>query len=344
MSGPPAAGGPRTPAADGPFDPTGQAVREVSRSPARRARCCLLAEIAAGLRICGTVRPQPGQPAVEAVFAGYLPARRLRTAVAAASGSLPLLAAGPAGASPGTRRLLVTVTGREAAELIRMAGLTGPGGRQLIGMPQPAMTGRRCDCAAAWRGAFLAAGTLSAPHRRPRLKVACPSREAALALAGAGRRLGVTATVREYGGTPHAAVATADDITRLLAAIGGPVTAREWRGRWDECQAQAADRKAREAGGHNLDRVRQAAAVSAARARRALDILGEDAPGSLRDAALLRIKYPEASLSRLGALAGDRGGPRMSKDAIASRLTRLFKLADARAGDGVPPPALAQAS
>jgi DNA-binding protein WhiA len=329
------------------FQPTEQVIGELSRLPAVLPRCCLLAEIGAALRICGTVGLRSGQTAVEADFAGYPQAARLRTAITTVFGYRPpLQVVLPAGGrkrgkdAGAPRYLLVAGTGRDAEHLILSAGLTGPAGQPLAGMPRPVVAGRRCDCAAGWRGAFLAAGTLFSPQRaRPLLTVACPSRETALALDGTARRMGIAAHLRKYRGTCHAAVAGPDGITRLLDAIGSPGTAREWLARWEACQARtAADPGAVPAGlgqldGSNLTRSRQAADKSAMRARRALEILGRDTPGYLQQVAQLRIDHPYAELGRLGMMAD----PPLSKDTIAGRLRRLNAVADARAAElGIP--------
>jgi DNA-binding protein WhiA len=341
------------------FQPTERTLGELSRMPTVLPRCCLLAEIGAALRISGTVCPRSGQTAVEADFAGYPQAARLRAAITAVLGYRPLLQVlhddGPkrVKADAGPRYLLVAGTGRDAEHLILAAGLAGPTGRPLAGMPRPVVVGRRCDCAAGWRGAFLAAGALCSPQQRarPLLTVACPSRETALALVGTARRMGIAAHLREYRGTCHAAVAGPDGITRLLTEIGSPATAREWLTRWDDCQARAAAspaalRSQGELDGSNLTRSRQAAADSTMRARRALEILGGDTPGHLQYLARLRINHPEAQLSQLGMMAD----PPLSKDTIAGRLRRLNALADARAAEGGSPgtkealPGLAAAS
>ena len=69
------------------------------------------------------------------------------------------------------------------------------------------------------------------------------------------------------------------------------------------------------------------------RVSRAMEILGEEIPGHLREAGELRIKFGQASLEELGSLAS----PPMTKDAIAGRIRRLLAMADKRAHDlGVP--------
>jgi DNA-binding protein WhiA len=324
------------------MEPTEQVLGELARTPAMPP-CCLLAEIGAALRLSGTVRRRPGKTVVEAEFPGYPQAARLREAITAAFGYRPLIqvlagaSAGKNGKPDGNPRyLLAAGTGRQAETLILGARLTDPAGRPLVGMPRPVVAGRRCDCAAGWRGAFLAAGLLYPPDRaKPALTVACPSKETALALAGAARRIGVAARMREYRGACQAVVDSADGIARLLTEIGSPGTAGKWLARWEEYragnQASPAVRPCNQGdlNGSNLTRSRQAAAASAMRTRRAVEILGDNMPGHLQDAARLRIGHPDAHLGQLGKMAS----PPLSKHTIAGRLRQLNTLANARAAE-----------
>ena len=77
----------------------------------------------------------------------------------------------------------------------------------------------------------------------------------------------------------------------------------------------------------NLRRSARAAVAAAARADRALEILGEDVPTHLAEAGQLRVKHRQASLEELGQLAS----PPMTKDAVAGRIRRLLSMADKRA-------------
>ena len=75
--------------------------------------------------------------------------------------------------------------------LARQTGLLDQRGRPVRGLPPPVVSGGICDAEAAWRGAFLAHGSLTEPGRSSSLEVTCPGPEAALALVGAARRLGI---------------------------------------------------------------------------------------------------------------------------------------------------------
>ena len=88
----------------------------------------------------------------------------------------------PSGLRKGSR-YLVRVNGQAGETLARQAGLID--GRPVRGLPRQVVSGAICDCEAAWRGAFLAHGSLTEPGRSMALEITCPGSEAALALVGA---------------------------------------------------------------------------------------------------------------------------------------------------------------
>src|SRR5918997_1720229 len=111
------------------------------------------------------------------------------------------------------------------------------------------LAGGNIRAEAPWRGAFLAHGSLTEPGRSSSLEVTCPGPEAAMALVGAARRLGIAAKAREVRATANR-LANFDDA--------------------------------------NLRRSARAAVAAGARVERALEILGEDAPDHLLVAGRLR--------------------------------------------------------
>ena len=93
-------------------------------------------------------------------------------------------------------------------------------GRPVRGLPPQVVSGGRCDAEAAWRGAFLAHGSLTEPGRSSALEVTCPGPEAALALVGAARRLGIPAKAREVRGVDRVVIRDGDAIGALLTRLG----------------------------------------------------------------------------------------------------------------------------
>lgn len=220
-----------------------------------------------------------------------------------------------------------------ARDVIRRFRLVTASGHPVVGLPRHIISGATAEVEAAWRGAFLARGSLSEPGRTSTLEVVCPRQETALALVGLARRLSVTAKTKETRGTERVFIRDGDAIGILLSRMGAPRTRLEW----DEKRKQ---REERTSSSHhanfddaNQRRSAQAAAAAAARVDRAMTILGDDVPEHLADAGYLRVKHRHASLEELGRLAD----PQMTKDAVAGRIRRLLSLADKRAKElGIP--------
>jgi len=191
-------------------------------------------------------------------------------------------------------------------------------------LPAPIVAGGVCDAAAIWRGAFLVAGSLTEPHRSPALDIACPSLEAAMALTGAARRLGITTKTKHLRGVDRVTVREPDAITALLTTIGAPDTAATWARDRTHHREHTPGPRLPGFDDANHTRATHAAATAATRAERALLILGDQVPENLTAVAALRITHREVSLEALGQLMD----PPMTKDAVAGRIRRLLALAD----------------
>jgi hypothetical protein len=219
--------------------------------------------------------------------------------------------------------------------LARQTGLLDVRGRLVRGLPAWVVSGGLCDAEAVWRGAFLARGSLieRGRGRGSAMEVSCPGPEAALALHGAARRLGVAATTREVRGTDLVMVRDGAAIAALLSRMGARSSLSAWEQRQIHREVPAGENQVSSFEDANLRRSVRAGAAASARVRHALRLLGEDAPQQLLAAARLRLEHTQASLEELGRLCD----PPMTKDAVAGRIRRLLQLADKRAADlGVP--------
>jgi hypothetical protein len=195
------------------------------------------------------------------------------------------------------------------------------------------VSGATCDAEAAWRGAFLAHGSLTEPGRSSALEVTCPGPEAALALVGAARRLGIQAKAREVRGVDRVVVRDGDAIGALLTRIGAHDSVLAWEERRMRREVRATANRLANFDDANLRRSARAAVAAGARVERAMEILGDDIPEHLSTAGRLRLEHKQASLEELGQLAD----PPMTKDAVAGRIRRLLAMADKRAAElGVP--------
>ncbi len=294
--------------------------------------CCRKAEMAALLRFAGGLHLVAGKIVVEAELDAGSTARRLRKEVAEVYGhASDVHVVSAAGLRKGNR-YVVRVT-KDGEGLARQSGLVDGHGRPVRGLPPAVVSGATCDAASAWRGAFLAHGSLTEPGRSSSLEITCPGPEAALALVGAARRLGVQAKAREVRGVDRVVVRDGDAIGILLTRLGAHESVLAWEERRMRREVRATANRLANFDDANLRRSARAAVAAGARVERALEILGEDAPDHLLQAGRLRMEHANASLEELGALAD----PPMTKDAVAGRIRRLLSMADRKAKqDGIP--------
>jgi DNA-binding protein WhiA len=201
------------------------------------------------------------------------------------------------------------------------------------GLPAVVVNGGLCDAEAAWRGAFLAHGSLTEPGRSSSLEISCPGPEAALALVGAARRLGIPSKAREVRGIDRVVIRDGDAISAMLTRMGAHESMLAWEERRMRREVRATANRLANFDDANLRRSARAAVAAGARVQRALEILGDSVPEHLAMAGTLRLEHKQASLEELGSLAD----PPMTKDAIAGRIRRLLALADKRAAElGIP--------
>ncbi|WP_328813938.1 DNA-binding protein WhiA [Rhodococcus sp. NBC_00297] len=293
---------------------------------------CRKAEVAALLRFAGGLHIVAGRVVVEAEVDQLSIARRLKREVFDLFGyNADLHSIGAGGLRKSTRYIVRVAKDGEA--LARQTGLLDMRGRPVRGLPAQVVGGTVADSEAAWRGAFLAHGSLTEPGRSSALEVSCPGPEAALALVGAARRLGVAAKAREVRGADRVVVRDGEAIGVLLTRMGAQDTRLTWEERRMRREVRATANRLANFDDANLRRSARAAVAAAARVERALAILGEDVPDHLAAAGHLRVQHRQASLEELGQLAD----PPMTKDAVAGRIRRLLSMADRKAKDsGIP--------
>jgi len=302
------------------------ATLEVTKPELRKAEVAALLRFANGLHIAG------GRIVVEAELDTGAAARRLRRDIVEVYGhGTELMVVAEAGLRKGSR--YVVRVEHNGDDLARQTGLVDLRGRPVRGLPPRVVNGAVCDAEAAWRGAFLAHGSLTEPGRSSSLEVTCPGPEAALALVGAARRIGISAKAREVRGVDRVVIRDGDAIGAMLTRIGAHDAVLAWEERRMRREVRATANRLANFDDANLRRSARAAVTAGARVARALEILGAEIPEHLREAGQLRLEHKQASLEELGALAQ----PPMTKDAVAGRIRRLLAMADKRAADlGIP--------
>ena len=294
--------------------------------------CCRKAEVSALLRFAGGLHVVAGKIMVEVEVDAAQTARRLRKDISEIYGhESELSVVTSSGMRKGSRYVVRVIADGEA--LARQTGLIDANNRPVRGLPPQVVSAALCDAESAWRGAFLAHGSLTEPGRSSALEISCPGPEAALALVGAARRLGITAKAREVRSVDRVVNRDGDAIGALLTKIGAHDSVLAWEERRMRREVRATANRLANFDDANLRRSARAAVAASARVARALEILGNEIPNHLVQAGKLRIEHGQASLEELGSLAS----PPMTKDAIAGRIRRLLAMADKRARDlGIP--------
>lgn len=290
------------------------------------------AEVSAMLRFSGGLHIISGRIVIEAELDHSAAARRLRTAIAEVYGhGSEIIVVSGNGLKKGSRFVVRVV--REGEALARQTGLLDGRGRPVRGLPSVIVNGSVDDAVSAWRGAFLAHGSLTEPGRSSSLEVTCPGPEAALALVGSARRMGIAAKAREVRNVDRVVIRDGDSIAQLLTRMGAHQTLLVWEERRMRKEVRATANRLANFDDANLRRSAQAAVAAGARVERALEILADDVPDHLKYAGELRLQHKQASLDELGRLAE----PPMTKDAIAGRIRRLLAMADKKAQEeGLP--------
>ena len=286
------------------------------------------AEAAAMLRFCNSLHIAAGRIVVEAELDTGAAARRLRTSISDLFGfTAEFVVITGSGLRRGSRYLVRLF--RDGESLARQTGLIDNRGRPVRGLPVQFVGGGPDVAGAAWRGAFLAHGSLTEPGRSMALEVTCPGSEAALALVGAARRLDIAAKSREVRGVDRVVIRDGDAIAAMLTRLGAHESVLAWEDRRLRREVRASANRLANFDDANLRRSARAAVAAGARVRRALDILGDEVPDHLLEAGRLRLDHKQASLEELGQLHN----PPLTKDAVAGRIRRLLATADKRAAE-----------
>lgn len=310
---------------------TQQVKAELATIPVTKP-ACRRAEVAATLRFAGGLHLAGGRIIIEAELDTGAAARRLRTAIAELFGfTAEFVVISSSGLKRGTRYIVRLI--RDGDSLARQTGLIDNRGRPVRGLPAAVVSGGLDIAVAAWRGAFLAHGSLTEPGRSMAMEVTCPGSEAALALVGAARRLGIAAKAREVRNVDRVVIRDGDAIAAMLTRLGAHESLLAWEDRRLRREVRASANRLANFDDANLRRSARAAVAAGARVERALEILGDEIPEHLRAAGVLRLENKQASLEELGQLHQ----PPLTKDAVAGRIRRLLATADKRAGElGIP--------
>src|SRR5450830_1431325 len=284
------------------------------------------------LRFAGGLHIIAGRIVIEAELDTGIAARRLSQAIHEVYGHTSEVIVVSGGGLRRGNRYVVRVV-KDGESLARQTGLLDNRGRPVRGLPPQVVAGGVGEAEAAWRGTFLAHGSLTEPGRSAALEVTCPGPEAALALVGAARRLSIQSKAREVRGVDRVVIRDGDAISAMLTRLGAHDAVLVWEERRLRREVRGTANRLANFDDANLRRSARAAVASGARVERAFEILGPDLPDHLRQAGELRLAHKQSSLEELGQIAD----PPLTKDAVAGRIRRLLATADKRAAElGVP--------
>ena len=157
----------------------------------------VIAEVSTMFRFAGGLQIANGKVALHAELSHPGSAKHLWDLAAQAFSVEPELLT--VSSSMRQNHFLVRIT-RNGERVARRLGLLDTYGRPVRGLPPSIVGGSKADGAAAWRGAFLARGSLLEPGRNASLEVVCPSLESAYALGGLARRMEISYRARESRG------------------------------------------------------------------------------------------------------------------------------------------------
>ena len=181
-----------------------------------------------------------------------------------------------------------------------------------------------CDRISFLRGAFLAGGSVTDPEKRYHLELATPHHSVSRESYSVLLELGFTARETQRGGNHLLYFKQADGIADFFTALGAPTTAMGVMTAKVEKEMRNTITRQINCDSANADKVVSAAQEQMDAIRRIAREIGLEALSEpLRDAALLRITNPAASLSDLAQLSY----PKVTKSCLSHRLRKIMELA-----------------
>jgi cell division protein WhiA len=288
--------------------------RELTERPPGR-RCCCGALLCGLFRHAGTLELSAGAVAVRAELAEGSAARLAYTLVRRLGGDGQLASFREPRFARG-HRVLLRMQGDRSLQLLHEIGVLSTA---LGPLPEPPgrVLGRRCCRAAYLRGAFVAAGSVSAPRAPGHLEIRAPEPEGAALVCRVAHADGLALHVAVRRGHAAAYSKSKPALRELLALMGAhdAVLSLEEA----EVISRTRERANRLTNCDEANLGRQGAAARAqADAIAAIDLDGVDA--RLRQVAELRLRHPDLSLAELGR----RARPPLPKSTVAGRMRALL--------------------
>ena len=175
------------------------------------------------------------------------------------------------------------------------------------------------------RGAFLAGGSVTDPEKRYHLELSTGHRSVARETYSILLDMGFSPKESVRGGNTLLYFKQSDAIADFLTTIGASTTAMQVMTAKVEKEMRNTITRQINCDSANADKTVAAAQEQMAAIKKYAALYGLDGlPDALKDAALLRITNPEASLSDLAKLSN----PSVSKSCLSHRLRKIMELAE----------------
>ncbi len=293
---------------------SGDAKEEICRQKIERS-CCAVAESCGVLMYCHTFSPDLIRiTTASSSFAARLP-KLFQKAFGLAFDTLP------ASDAAGKRSLLLTDREKIAAVYKAFGGDADSTVSHHVNF---ALLEEECCRIAFLRGAFLAGGSVTDPEKRYHLELATNHRSVAGETVSVLQELGFSPRVSRRGGSSLLYFKQSDSIADVLTVIGAAVTAMNVMTARVEKEMRNTITRQINCDSANADKTVSAAQEQIAAIRKVTAFGGLDAlPEPLKEAALLRITNPEASLADLARLSY----PPLTKSCLSHRLKKIISMA-----------------
>lgn len=303
---------------------TAEVKDELSRIESRR-QCCLKAELAALVRIEGTLHIAGGQRYRLEVATETAPVARKAIKLLHNLYDLKTELTVRRSVLHKTNNYLITVPSQpRLPQALNELGILDDSLGLTSGI-LPRVVKRDCCAISYLRGAFLGGGFVADPHGDFHFELTAESEQIAEDLARLMQRFEVPAKVTQRRGLFTVYLKGAEPIITFLALVG----AHRALLRTEDVRVVKSMRndvnRLVNAETANLERASEAAVSQIEAIRRLDSVVGIDnLPPALRELARLRLENPDVSLRELGELAD----PPLSKSAVYHRVRRIEELAE----------------
>ncbi|MCB6992018.1 DNA-binding protein WhiA [bacterium 210820-DFI.6.37] len=293
-------------------------------------KCCMLAEIAGFIRMCGSIRlAGGGKFRIVTTTENPAVARHYKTLIKDYFGIDAALEVGQGNTLKKGRAYLITIGPEDLSkQILRETGIlmVREGMNYISDGIYDGLIRTKCCRKACLRGIFLAAGTITDPEKSYHLEFNCSSQ----ILAGDVKKLvnsfvdlhaKVSARKKNYA----VYVKEAEQIIDILAIMGAHSQIFTFEDVRITKEIRNKANRINNCDNANIDKTLQAAEKQLAWIRKIQDTKGlRFLPDKLYDVAVLRLDHPEATLQELA----DMMDPPMKKSGINNRFRKIQELAE----------------